>query len=255
MAGAVRIGVGGWTFAPWRGVFYPPGLPHKRELQHASRALGSIEINGTFYATFKPDSWRRWHDDTPDDFVFAVKGSRYCTNRRVLAEAGPGIERFVAQGLTGLGRKLGPICWQLPGTKALDPADLAAFLALLPPERDGLRLRHALEVRHPSFSAPVVRELAARHGVAIVYAIGRGHPEIDAATADFTYARIMTAREELAEGIDADERRALARQARRWARRGDVFLYFISAAKVRNPGAALALIGELSRPQPRPRRR
>ena len=108
-SGSIRVGVGGWTFEPWRGVFYPKSLPHKRELEFASRAVSSIEINGTFYSTFKPDSWRKWRDETPDDFVFSVKASRYCTNRKMLASAGPAVEKFLDQGLVELGGKLGPI--------------------------------------------------------------------------------------------------------------------------------------------------
>ena len=137
MPGAVRVGIGGWTFEPWRGVFYPEDLPQKRELEFASRTVTSIEINGTYYSTFKPDSWRKWHDETPDDFVFAVKASRYCTNRKILAESGPSIERFVAQGLTELGKKLGPINWQFMATKKFEPDDFGAFLALLPKKLDG----------------------------------------------------------------------------------------------------------------------
>ena len=158
--GAIRVGIGGWTFEPWRGVFYPKGLPHKRELEFASRALSSIEINGTFYSTFKPDSWRKWHDETPDHFLFSVKASRYCTNRKVLAEAGPGIERFIAQGLTQLGAKLGPIVWQFAATKHFEDADFEAFLALLPTHHDGIALQHALDVRHPSFATKAFYALA-----------------------------------------------------------------------------------------------
>ena len=143
MAGAIRIGIGGWTFEPWRGVFYPEGLTHKRELEFASRALTSIEINGTYYSTFKPDSWRKWRDETPDDFVFAVKGSRFCTNRRVLADAAESVAKFMGQGLSQLGAKLGPINWQFMATKKFDGQDFGAFLALLPREKDGIALRHA----------------------------------------------------------------------------------------------------------------
>jgi hypothetical protein len=131
--GAIRVGVGGWTYEPWRGLFYPPGLQQKRELEHMSRRLTAVEINGTFYSTFEPDSWRKWRDETPDDFIFAVKGSRYVTNRKVLADAGPAIEKFVGQGLSELGPKLGPINWQLANTKKFDPEDVDAFLRLLPP--------------------------------------------------------------------------------------------------------------------------
>ena len=245
--GQIRVGVGGWTFEPWRGVFYPAGLPQKRELEFASRALSSIEINGTFYSTFKPASWHKWRDETPDDFVFAVKASRYCTNRKVLAESGPAIDRFIAQGLTELGAKLGPIVWQFALTKQFDAQDFAAFLALLPREHDGLALRHALEVRHASFATPAFIELARAHGAAIVYAAGKDFPEIDEPTADFTYARIMSSREDLDDGVTAPELRRITKQAKTWAARGDVFLYFISAAKVRNPAAAQALIRAVGR--------
>jgi uncharacterized protein YecE (DUF72 family) len=247
MTGTIRIGVGGWTFEPWRGTFYPDGLPHRRELEFASRALTSIEINGTYYSTFKPDSWRKWRDETPDGFVFAVKASRYCTNRKALAGAGESIERFIAQGLTQLGDKLGPINWQFMGTKKFDPEDFAAFLALLPREKDGVALRHALEVRHPSFATPAFYELAARCGVAIVYARDEAFPEIDQPTADFTYARLMASREDLDAGVTPAELDGFARQLKGWARRGEVFAYFISGAKLRNPAAAQALIKKLGK--------
>ena len=114
MAGDIRVGIGGWTFEPWRGVFYPTTVKQKDELAYASRHLTAIEINGTYYSTFKPDSWRKWRDETPDGFVFTVKGSRFTTNRRELAGAGESLERFFAQGLSELGERLGPIFWQLP---------------------------------------------------------------------------------------------------------------------------------------------
>ncbi len=241
-AGSIRTGIGGWTFEPWRGVFYPGGLPQKRELEFASRALSSIEINGTFYSTFKPDSWRKWHDETPDDFVFSVKASRYCTNRKILAEAGPSIERFLAQGLTQLGRKLGPINWQFAATKKFDAADFEAFLTLLPPELDGMKLRHAIEIRHESFATPAFYALAKRHACAVVYAIGKGVPTIDEPTSDFTYARFMTTEDDLEAGLKPAEFKKIAAQAKAWTKRGDVFVYFISGAKVRDPAAAQALL-------------
>lgn len=246
MPGQIRVGVGGWTFEPWRGVFYPEKLPQKRELEFASRALTSIEINGTYYSTFKPDSWRKWRDETPDGFVFSVKASRYCTNRRVLGEAGPSIAKFMEQGLTELGPKLGPINWQLAATKKFDAEDMAAFLALLPAEQDGLALRHAIEVRHPSFAVPAFYALAQKHGVAIVHAKGEDHPEIDEPTAPFTYARLMLTREDEANGVSAKEIGGIATEAQKWASRGDAFVYFISAAKVRNPAAAQALLAKLA---------
>jgi len=245
MNGKIRIGIGGWYFAPWRGVFYPAGLVHKGELEFASRALTSIEINGTYYSTFKPASWKKWRDETPDDFVFAVKGSRFVTNRKVLAGAGEALGRFMAQGLTELGDKLGPINWQFAETKKFEPDDFGAFLALLPKEKDGLALRHAVEVRNASFATPAFYDLAAKHGVAIVYAKDEDFPEIDRPTAGFTYARLMSSQEKLKSGVAGPELDRLARQLRAWSRRGDVFAYFISGAKVRNPAAARALIKKL----------
>lgn len=245
MAGTIRVGIGGWTFEPWRGTFYPGDLPQKRELEFASRVLTSIEINGTYYSSFKPDSWQKWHDETPDDFVFSVKASRFCTNRKILADAGPSIEKFFAQGIDRLGVKLGPINWQLANTKKFDAADCAAFLALLPKTLGGHKLRHAIEVRHPSFANPAFYKLAERYGVAIVLAVGEDYPEIDHPTADFTYARLMVTDEARPKGVTPQAMKKILLRARGWATRGDAFAYFISAAKVRNPAAATALLDAL----------
>jgi uncharacterized protein YecE (DUF72 family) len=242
VSGAIRIGVGGWTFEPWRGVFYPEGLSQKRELEFASRALTSIEINGTYYSTFKPDSWRKWRDETPDGFVFSVKASRFCTNRKILAEGRESMERFIDQGLSELGAKLGPINWQFMATKKFEPQDFGAFLALLPKEKNGVALRHAVEVRSPTFATQAFYDLAHQHGVAIVYAKDEDFPEIDQPTADFTYARLMASREDIETGVTDKELGAFAKQTQAWAKKGDVFAYFISGAKVRNPAAAQALI-------------
>ncbi|MFO1080115.1 MAG: DUF72 domain-containing protein [Reyranellaceae bacterium] len=246
MAGRIYVGIGGWTFEPWRGPFYPEGLAHKRELEHASRQLTSIEINGTYYSTFRPASWTKWRSETPDGFVFSLKASRFCTNRRVLAEASASVERFVAQGLVELGGRLGPINWQFMATKKFDPEDFEAFLKLLPRRAGALTLRHAVEVRHESFRDPRFFDLARKHGVAIVFAAGSDFPEIEEPTADFTYARLMGSQERLKAGYRPAELDAWAERARGWAKRGDVFLYFISGAKVRNPAAAQALIKRLS---------
>jgi uncharacterized protein YecE (DUF72 family) len=248
MTGTIRVGIGGWTYEPWRGVFYPSDLTQKRELEFASRALTSIEINGTYYSTFKPDSWMKWRDETPDDFVFAVKASRYCTNRKVLSEMGESMERFLGQGLSALGDKLGPVNWQFMGTKKFDPVDFEGFLKLLPKEQDGVRLRHALEVRNQSFDTEQFYDLARKYGVAIVYGQDDEAPEwptIDQATADFTYARLMSSREEEPTGMTSKELDGIVKQTREWAKRGDVFAYFIAGAKVRNPAAAQALIAKL----------
>ena len=243
--GKIRVGIGGWTFEPWRGVFYPPDLPQRRELEFASRSLTSIEINGTYYSTFKPESWRKWRDETPDDFVFSVKASRFCTNRKVLASAGPSIEKFLHQGLTELGGKLGPINWQFMATKKFELEDFQSFLKLLPKRIGKQQLRHALEVRHASFACQDFYGLARKHGVAIVYAREDDFPEIDQRTADFTYARFMTSKARLKAGVSTAELERCAAQARAWSKRGDVFAYFISGAKERNPAAARALIKTL----------
>lgn len=246
--GRIYVGIGGWTFEPWRGVFYPDDLAQKRELEYASRKLTSIEINGTYYSTFKPASWIKWREETPDGFVFAVKASRYCTNRRELASAGDSVAKFLGQGLTELKDKLGPINWQFMETKKFDADDMAAFLKLLPREQDGVPLRHALEVRHPSFKDPKFYELAKQHGVAIVFADDDTFPEIDEPTADFTYARLMRSQEKVETGYDKKALDHWAKRAKDWAKRGDAFVYFISGAKVRNPAAAQALIERVGRP-------
>ena len=249
MTHPVHNGIGGWTFEPWRGVFYPSDLTQKRELEYASRALTSIEINGTYYSAFKPDSWMKWRDETPEGFVFSVKASRYCTNRKVLSEGGESFARFLDQGLTLLGDKLGPINWQFMGTKKFDPEDFEGFLKLLPMEKDGVRLRHAVEVRNPTFATAQFYDLAAKYGAAIVYAVDDEEPtwpQIDEPTADFTYARLMSSREDEPTGMTSGALDAVAQQTRAWAERGEVFAYFISGAKVRNPAAAQALIARLA---------
>ena len=260
----IRVGIGGWTFAPWRGPFYPKGLPQAQELAHASRQVTAIEINGTFYRTQSPKSFAKWAEETPDGFVFALKGHRFVTNRKVLAEAGQGIETFLGSGITELGDKLGPINWQLAATKRFDPADIEAFLGLLPREQGGRPLRHAIEARHPSFAVPEFVDMARRHGVAIVYAESDEYPAIADATADFVYARLQRSREGEAAGYPGGELDRWAKVAKSWAegRRPagldhveakappvssgrDVFVFFISGEKVLNPAAAAALIERL----------
>jgi len=249
MTGRIYTGIGGWTFEPWRGTFYPDKLSQKKELEYASSKLTSIEINGTYYSGFKIDTWMKWRDETPDDFVFAVKASRFCTNRKVLSEGNESLERFLDQGLTALGGKLGPINWQFMATKKFDPVDFEGFLKLLPVEKDGIRIRHALEVRSPTFDTPQFYDLAAKYGCAIVYAEDDEAPEwpkIDQPTADFTYARMMSSKPDEPTGMTSGELDGIAKQTRDWAKRGDVFAYFIAGAKVRNPAAAMALIEKLN---------
>lgn len=258
-AGRIRVGVGGWSFAPWRGPFYPEGLAQKRELEFASRKLTSIEINGTFYGSQKPESFARWHDETPDDFVFALKGPRFTTNRRVLAEAGESIERFLSSGVLELKDKLGPINWQFAETKKFDPEDFSRFLELLPASVEGRAIRHAVELRHDSFRAPEVIALARKHGVAIVLAGDSEYPTIADLTAPFAYLRIMGTSESEPNGYDEAALDTWASHARVLASGKvpkslptfadaaasgprDVFLYVISGAKERNPAAAMRLI-------------
>lgn len=244
--GRIRVGIGGWTYEPWRGTFFPKGLPHARELEHAASHVSAIEINGTYYRLQSPDSFRKWAAAVPDDFVFTVKASRYCTNRKVLAEAGESIDRFLGQGLTELGAKLGPILWQFMGTKHFDAEEFAAFLALLPESRDGVRLRHALEVRHESFNDPAFFEMARRANAAVVFADSREHPCFPEQTADFTYARLQDAEEAEPAGYTAEALDRWAEQAKAWRDGGrDVFVFMINGAKVRAPAAAEALMARL----------
>jgi uncharacterized protein YecE (DUF72 family) len=249
MTGTIRAGIGGWTFEPWRGgPFYPDDLKQKDELKYASSKLTSIEINGTYYSTFKPNSWQKWRDETPDDFVFSVKASRFCTNRRVLSENNDSMDKFLAQGLEELGPKLGPINWQFMATKKFDPVDFEGFLKLLPKEIGGRPARHALEVRSPTFATQQFYDLAAQYGAAIVYAVDDEEPTwpcIDEPTADFTYARLMSSKPDEPTGMTSEELDAIAKRTKAWAKRGDVFAYFIAGAKVRNPAAAMALIDKL----------
>jgi uncharacterized protein YecE (DUF72 family) len=248
MAGQIFCGIGGWTFEPWRGgMFYPKGLPQKRELEFASRALTSIEINGTYYSTFKPDSWARWRDETPDGFVFAVKASRFCTNRKILAQAGESIEKFIHQGMSELGDRLGPINWQFMETKKFDPEDFEGFLKLLPKKVGKLPLRHALEVRSETFKCKEFYDLARKYNAAIVFADDADFPQIDEPTADFTYARLMRTQDKIETGYSAADLDGWSKRAKTWAKRGDVFVYFISGAKHRAPAAAQALISRLKK--------
>jgi uncharacterized protein YecE (DUF72 family) len=246
-AAAIRVGIGGWVFPPWRGVLYPPGLPQARELSHASRQVTAIEINGTFYGAQKPESFRRWHSETPDDFVFSVKGPRFATHRKDLASAGPSIERFLAGGVLELRAKLGPILWQFAPFLRFDEAGFEAFLALLPHEVEGQRLRHVVEVRHPSFAEPAFPELLRRHRVAVALVDDEKYPALDHVTSDFVYARLRRSTMEEAAGYPAQALDDWAARAREWQTGGrDCFLYFINGAKVRAPAAAAGLLGRLS---------
>lgn len=260
---SIYIGIGGWNFEPWRGTFYPDGLSQKKELDYASRKLTSIEINSTYYGAQKPETFAKWRDETPEGFIFCVKGSRYTTNRRVLAEAGESIEKFITSGVTELKDKLGPINWQFMATKKFDAEDFEAFLKLLPASYDGVSLRHAVEVRSPTFQTPEFIDMARHYKVAVVNAFDEDFPQIGDQTADFAYLRLLGTEENepigytqaaldewsgrlkaIENGTVPDDIACVGERNRHesGAKRRDVFAYVISGDKVKNPHAAMALI-------------
>ena len=245
-SGSIRIGIGGWVFPPWRGSFYPAGLSQSQELNHASRHLTAIEINGTFYNSGRADSFRKWRDDTPDGFVFSLKGPRFVTHRKELATAGPSLELFFSRGVLELGDKLGPILWQFAPFKQFDAADFAAFLELLPHSIDNRRIRHLVEVRHASFRTPAFFDLLRKHRVAVARVDDAKFPAFEEVTADFAYLRLRRCAEEEPTGYSPEALDSWAERARTLAAEGsDVFLYFINGAKIRAPAAAQALLTRL----------
>ncbi|HEX3424128.1 MAG TPA: DUF72 domain-containing protein [Sphingomicrobium sp.] len=240
--GTIRVGIGGWNYAPWRGAFYPDKLPQSKELEFASHALNAIEINATFYGRQKPKSWENWAKIAPEGFQFAIKGSRYCVMKTKLAETGEGLAGFFAQGFAALGSKLGPILWQFAPRRRFDRDDIAAFIDLLPETIDGISLRHALEPRNESFNDEKFFELCRGRNIALVFEDSDDYPCIEAETADFSYARLQRMREELETGYDEAAIRGFAERARKWRTGGrDVYIFMINGAKVRAPAAALAL--------------
>ena len=264
--GQIRVGIGGWNFPPWRGVFYPKGLPQAKELAYAGEHLTSIEINSTYYGSQKPESFRKWAREVPEDFVFAVKGSRFATNRRVLREGADSVKRFLGSGVLELGDRLGPLVWQFAPTKKFDEADFAGFLELLPDTLDGRRLRHVVEVRHDSFRSPVFIALLRRFKIAVVYSEHATFPAIADLTGDFVYARLQKAQDSLKTGYPPKALDQWAERLRVWAGGGmpddlplvdagnqpqakprDVFAYVIHEGKLRAPAAAMALIERLGK--------
>lgn len=242
----IHIGIGGWTYEPWRGTFYPSGLRQVDELAFAAKALTTIEVNGTYYGTQKPETFAKWAKEVPEGFVFALKAPRFATARRVLAEGAESIVRFLASGLTELGPKLGPINWQLPETKKFDEGDMAAFLDLLPDSLNGLPLRHAIEARHDSFACDDFTTLLRDRNIAAIHAADSDYPRIDAATAPFAYLRIMGTRDGEPEGYSPADLDLWADRLRDMAKDREVFLFVISGHKVANPAAAMALLKRLS---------
>ena len=265
-SGKIRAGIGGWTFEPWRGVFYPDKLAQAKELGYASRHLPVIEINGTYYSTQKPQTFARWASETPDDFIFTLKGPRYATNRRELAGAGDSITRFLESGVTELGDKLGPLLWQFAPTKKFDEVDFGAFLDLLPEKFDGRKLLHAVEVRHDSFSTPAFVKLAREKAVAIVFADHAKYPAIADVTGDFVYARLQTGKDDIPTAYPPKALDEWAARAKVWAegsvpkdlpvvdanakvkqRARDTFVFFIHEGKVRAPHAAMTFMERITR--------
>ena len=260
-SGTVRAGMGGWTFEPWNTAFYPEKLAKTKQLHYASRQVPTIEVNGTYYSSFKEPTFVKWANESPEGFVFSLKGNRFVTNRRVLAEAGESMTRFLESGVAALGDKLGPILWQFAPTKKFDQDDFEAFLKLLPDSQDGVKLRHALEVRHDSFVVPEFVALARRYKAAIVYADHAKYPAIADITADFVYARLQTGKDENPDCYEPERLDAWAGRAKLWAqgktppdlpradpsadapvKPRDVFIYFITEGKVRAPFGAIALM-------------
>jgi uncharacterized protein YecE (DUF72 family) len=258
-----HVGVGGWTFEPWRGVFYPKGLVQAKELAYAAEHLTSIEINGTYYGSQKPESFRKWAGEVPDGFIFSVKGPRFAVNRRVLSEAGDSIKRFFDSGVTELGDRLGPVLWQFAPTKKYDEKDFGGFLELLPRKLNGRDIRHVVEVRNESFQTPEFIALLRKFSVPVVYAHHGKYPEIADITGDFVYARLQQGKDTVPTAYPPRELDAWARRAKLWAEGGapddlpcadktrpkktkrDVFIYIIHEGKVRAPAGAMALIERL----------
>jgi uncharacterized protein YecE (DUF72 family) len=259
----IRVGVGGWTYEPWRETFYPADLPKARELEYASRKLTSIEINGTFYRGQSPATFRKWASETPDHFVFSLKAHRVTTNRKDLSEAKSAIDRFLETGPLELGERLGPILWQLAPTKRFNADEIETFLSFLPHEIGGWRLRHAIEARHASFRDPAFIELARKHRVATVFAHSEKYAELYDVTGDFIYLRLQESQSVEPKGYPPPAITKWAKRIRQWAAGDapddlpviskekmpeiprDCFVYVISGAKERAPAAALALIEEL----------
>ena len=266
-AGRIFVGVGGWNFEPWRGVFYPKGLPQAKELEYAASHLTSIEINSTFYGSQKPESFRKWAATVPDGFVFSVKGPRFATNRGVLAEAGDSIKRFINSGVLELRDRLGPMLWQFAPYKKFDAADFGKFLELLPATADGKKLRHVVEVRHPSFRTAEFVALARTFGAAIVFTDHATYPSFADPTGDFIYARLQGGKDTIPTAYPPKDINAWAERLKLWAQGKepgdlprvepppaskkaaprDVFAYVIHEGKIRAPAAAMALIERLGK--------
>ena len=264
IAGRIRVGVGGWLYAPWRGVFYPKGLKQADELAYAASHLTTIEINATHYRLQSPASFRKWAAAAPDGFIFSVKGPRLVTQQKLLAETGNFIKRFLASGLAELGDKLGPVLWQFAPFKKFDADDFARFLDHLPRELDGLKLNHVIEARHASFATPEFVKLMRDTGTSVAFTDAESWPSIADITGDVVYARLQRGDDKLPAAYPPKALDAWAERAKLWAKGGvpqdlplvdaerkhatkprDTFIYFIHEGKLRAPAAAMALIERL----------
>jgi uncharacterized protein YecE (DUF72 family) len=273
--GRVRVGISGWRYAPWRGVFYPSELPQKDELRFASRSLRTIEINGSFYSLQRPSSYRRWYAETPDDFVFAVKGGRFLTHNKKLRDCEQPLANFFASGVLALDKKLGPILWQLPPQLGFDAERLETFFAILPRTTHAAarlarghdhrvepgahldvsadrRLRYALEVRHETFHDPAFLRILRRADVALVVADTAGKwPYLEAVTSDHVYVRLHGAKRLYVSGYGRTALDAWAKRVAAWSAGGrDVFVYFDNDVKVRAPFDAMNLAARLGQGRP-----
>lgn len=241
MSHPIRVGVGGWSFEPWDETFYPPGLSKSKQLEYASRKLTAVEVNATYYSSFKPDTFAKWRDATPDGFMFSLKAHRFSTVRKTREDMKKSIDLFLGQGITALKEKLGPINWQFPPTRKFEKEYFEMFLSQLPKEKDKLPLRHALEVRNPTCDDPAFLELLSKHNATVVYAEDDDFPKIRHSGADFAVARLMQSKSDQPNGYSKADIARFARTATDWAKKQDVFVFFISGAKERNPAAAMAL--------------
>ena len=263
-SGRIRVGIGGWIYPPWRGVFYPKGLKQADELAYAAAHLTTIEINATHYRLQSKASFRKWGAAAPDGFVFSVKGPRLVTQQKVLAETGGFIRRFLDSGLAELGDKLGPVLWQFAPFKQFDRDDFARFLDHLPHELDGLKLNHVVEARHGSFSDPVFVKLLRERGVTASFTDAETWPNIADLTGEVVYARLQRGDDTLQAAYPPKELDGWSERAKAWAKGDtpkdlplvdaghsanakprDVFIYFIHEGKLRAPAAATALIERL----------
>ncbi len=241
----IRVGIGGWSYEPWEETFYPSDLPAAKQLEYAAKHVTAIEINATFYRTQSATSFKKWAAATPDDFMFSVKAPRAAVQRKDLREAAQSIEWFFNSGVGELGSKLGPIFWQMAPYKKFEAAEMNAYFDMLPAKLGKLKLRHAIEVRHESFACDEFMAIAKKRNIAVVTVESEKHPLIVEPTADFAYARLELTQADEPTGYPKAALKKWAKTARDWEKSGDVFLYFISGAKERNPAAAQAMLALL----------